>query len=181
MKRRSGTSPAIRGLAGRCLLALAGARRASPARRLAAARRDRIWADSGSVTPLAIGLSVIALALIVTGVSVTDLYLAQRKLFALADSAALSAADSFAPAYGDAPGVRLSDEGVRRAAHDYLERAAPHRFDELHLEPASGSPDGRSARIVLSATVRPVLLSPFLPGGVEVRAHSSVRGGLRLE
>lgn len=140
---------------------------------------ETLLADEGSVTPLTIGFATIALTLIFLGVIITDLHLAQRRLMSLADSAALAAADDFSPRRSAEPGIELSDTGVRRAAGDYLERLPETQRRRAAVARGTGSPDGRSAIVVLTTSHKPVLLSPFVPRGIALRAESSVRGSLR--
>lgn len=128
--------------------------------------------------PLAIGFATIALMLILLGAVITDIYLAHRKLYALADSAALAAADSFEPAYGGEPGILFTDGAVADEAQEYLGRAHPSTaFQALRAD--GRSPDGRSVEVILHARYRPPLLSPFVPSGIEMTAAARVRGALR--
>lgn len=138
--------------------------------------------DEGSILPLAIGFSAIAIALIVVGAIITDIYLVQKRLMATADSAATAAADSFTPGAGSEPSISLSDEDVRGGAEEYLARTdSSARFEALAIASPTGSPDGQSARVTLEARATPVLLSPFVPEGVTVRVTATVRGSLRLD
>lgn len=135
--------------------------------------------DAGSITPLAIGFATIALALILLAALITDVWLAHRKLFALADSAALAAAESFDPAPTSEPGIVLTDDGVRTAAQSYLSMVdVSTRYTDLVV--VGRSPDGLSAEVVLRTSYVPALLSPFAPGWIELEAHATVRGALRL-
>lgn len=144
-------------------------------RRLNGARHP----DAGSITPLAIGFATIALALILLAALITDVWLAHRKLFALADSAALAAAESFDPAPTSEPGIVLTDEGVRTAAQTYLSAVdVSSRYSDLTV--VGRSPDGLSAEVDLRTTYVPALLSPFAPAWIELEAHATVRGALRL-
>lgn len=142
-------------------------------------RRTRLPADAGSITPLSIGFASIALALILLGAVITDVWLAHRKLFALADSAALAAAESFDPAPTDTPGIVLTDEGVSSAAQEYLNAVGlSPRYTDVRLD--GRSPDGLSARVTLQVTYVPALLSPFASSWIELEASATVRGALRL-
>jgi hypothetical protein len=140
--------------------------------------RDRFANDDGSVMPLAIGFTTIALMLILLAAVITDIYLAHRKLYALADSAALAAADSFEPAYGGEPAILFTDEAVADEAQEYLERVRPSTHYRT-LRTAGRSPDGRSVEVTLRARYRPPLLSPFVPEGIGMTATARARGALR--
>lgn len=138
--------------------------------------------DDGSILPLAIGFSAIAIALIVVGVIITDIYLVQKRLQAVADSAAASAADSFRPAFTSEPAIVLTDGAVRERAAQYVGRTdASAAFEDFSIDSATGSPDGLSARVTLSARATPVLLSVFVPDGVRLEVTATVRGTLRLD
>ena len=56
--------------------------------------------DEGSVLLLTLGYAVLAIAVILVCVDATSLYLAQKRLDALADAAALAGADGFTLAVG---------------------------------------------------------------------------------
>lgn len=138
--------------------------------------------DDGQILPLAIGYSVVALAVIFLCVAISSLYLTEKRLYALADSTALAAADSFRPDVTGGPKVVLTDRGVRRSAREYLTRVhASAGFDDLRLGGATGSPDGRNARVTLAATWHPPLVSAFVPSGVSIDVTSIARGGLRMD
>lgn len=135
--------------------------------------------DEGSITPLTIGFASIALALILLAALITDVWLAHRKLFALADSAALAAAESFDPAPTEEPGILLTDDGVSTSARAYLNAVdVSPRYSDVRL--VGSSPDGLSAHVDLRATYTPVLLSPFGATWIELEASATVRGALRL-
>ncbi|MCK1801502.1 pilus assembly protein TadG-related protein [Nocardia zapadnayensis] len=137
-----------------------------------------LCSDEGSIMPLAVGFTTIALVLVILGAVITDIYLAHRKLYALADSAALAAADSFEPDYGSDPAIIFTDVAVQREAESYLDRAqVSSRFRGLDVQ--GESPDDRSVEIVLSARYRPALVSPFVPRGIELTATARARGALR--
>lgn len=139
----------------------------------------RSTGDAGSITPLAIGFTTIALALILLAAVITDIWLAHRKLFALADSAALAAAESFDPSSGSEPGIVLTDAGVTSAAHAYISAVdVPQGFSSLTVR--GTSPDGLSAQVVLSVDYSPALLSPFAARVTTLEANALVRGALRL-
>lgn len=146
--------------------------------------------DDGQLAILVIGFVVIALALVSVVASATSVHLERVRLAALADLAALDAADTvadaayYAPGGAGGPGAAalpdaLSDEAVAAAVASYLaENPDPAaRWDDVRVLEA-GAPDGRTARVRLGAVVRPALVSwvlaPFTDG-IEVEAASSAR------
>ncbi|MFJ2370486.1 pilus assembly protein TadG-related protein [Microbacterium sp. NPDC087665] len=131
--------------------------------------------EEGSVLLLTLGYVLLALAVITVCVCATDLYLSQKRLDALADSAALAGADGFTLVLADDT-IRadLSDEGVRAQAIALLE-ALPG--DARLIE--AGTPDGVSARVTVETAWHPPLFSLFVPDGVTLRSTATSRTALQ--
>ncbi|GAA1516483.1 pilus assembly protein TadG-related protein [Brevibacterium permense] len=136
--------------------------------------------DAGSITPLAIGFVVIALLLAFLIAALTDLHMARRELQGLADSAALAASDSFEPAPGDDPGLLFSPPAAKRAAGRYLD-AVPTPKDMGNLRLSADADGTHSVHIRIEARYSPALLSPFVPGLIDLHATAYARGALRLD
>ncbi|GAA2001153.1 pilus assembly protein TadG-related protein [Brevibacterium samyangense] len=146
-------------------------------RAIIAARRPS-RSDEGSVLPLGIGFTTIALMLVFLAVTITDIALAQNRLRSLADSAALAATNSFVPADSPIPGILLTDEIVEDGAGAYLDAVdAAESFTDLDLR--TRTDDGMSVSVELRARHSPVLLSPFVPYEMEIAATGEARGALR--
>lgn len=137
--------------------------------------------DRGQVAILVVGFVVVAIALVSVVAAATSLHLERTRLAALADLAALDAADTVADAAYYAPVAQptLSDEDVTAAVGAYL-AAHPDGaagWDAVTVLAAS-APDGRTAQVRLAAVVRPAwatwVLAPFTDG-VTVEATSSAR------
>lgn len=151
-----------------------------PTLRLAAARRPhRRHGDQGQVLLLILVYGLIALALVGVVSSASAVHLARHRLLALADAAALDAADAldrerfYAGGLGPAPApaVPLTDASVRGSVGRYLARADPgNRFHDLAIAAPTGTPDSRTAEVTLTAVVR----LPFLTS-VTARWSSGVR------
>jgi len=140
-------------------------------RRASRASRD----DGGSVLLLTLGYALLALAVILVCTDATSLYLAQKRLDSLADSAALAGADGFTISVGaGAPAATLTDAGVRDQADALVADAG----GTARLMDA-GTPDGRSARVVMADTWHPPILTIFVPSGLELRATAVSRTALR--
>lgn len=140
------------------------------------ARRTRQLAadDEGSVLPLALGYIVLALAVIFVCVCATDLYITQKRLDSLADSAALAGADGFVlVADVDAVRAELTDAGVQEQAVALL-AALPH---DAQLISAS-TPDGVSAQVTLQQAWHPPMVALFVPDGVLLSATATSRTAL---
>lgn len=139
-------------------------------RRWIRARRD----DDGSILPLTIGYAMIALALILVCADATSLYLAQKRLDALADAAALAGADGFTLVTdGDQPTARLSSQGVREQAAALVAQVAPSA-----VLVAASSPDGASARVEVSGQWHPPVITVFVPDGITLHAVATSRTAL---
>ena len=136
--------------------------------------------DAGSITPLAIGFVVIALLLAFLIAALIDLHMARRELQGLSDSAALAASDSFEPAPGDDPGLVFSPPAAKRAAGRYLD-AVPTPKDMAQLRLSADADGTHSVRIRIEARYSPALLSPFVPGLIDLQATAYARGALRLD
>lgn len=127
--------------------------------------------DDGSTLPLTIFFGMLSLALILVVVAATSLYLERKRLFTLADGAALVGAEAFQlrDATPTSNGVRpvLSSPQVAAAVEAYLSSIPTAEFTDLTIDRAESS-DGRSATVALSSSWQAPVLGPLLP---EVRVE----------
>ena len=130
--------------------------------------------DEGSTLPLIIFFGMLSMILVLIVVAASSLYLERKRLFTLADSAALVGAEAFeltavAPASG---GVRpqLTSGDVRAEVTDFIE-STPNRFEALQVERAETT-DGRSATVSLSSYWRPPVVTLFVPEGIRIEVTS---------
>ena len=125
-------------------------------------RRD----ERGSITPLILGLTVIAMLLIAGTVAVTLAHLSRMRLLDVADGAALSAAnalDDAAYRQGVGDSVPLSNASVRQRAAAYVEsRPRPGSILRWRLAPGTGTPDGRTAVVALTGEAELPMVGPAL-------------------
>jgi len=110
------------------------------------------------VTVLIIGMSMVAILLILVTIAVTSVAIARTRLIDAADGAALAAANAFdSGTYqveGISDAVPVSDATVRAASVDHLASLTlPHGIAGWAIEPGTGSPDGRTAVVVLTGRV----------------------------
>ncbi|MBP2458001.1 putative membrane protein [Clavibacter michiganensis] len=145
--------------------------------------------DDGSILPLVIASCALGLAVILMVSAASSLYLQRVRLFSLADAAALAGAESFdvdgdgaspAPIAVDDGGVALpplTDDGVAATVAAFLADEPTAGIHDLHVDGAT-TPDGRSARVTLSATWIPPVASLFAPDGVRIDVTSTARSVL---
>ncbi|WP_448810453.1 pilus assembly protein TadG-related protein [Agromyces bauzanensis] len=144
----------------------------------AGAARSRLACDeSGSTLLLTIGYCVLGLAIVLVVASATTLYLERKRLFTLADGAALAAAESWqldaVRIDGDRLAIELDDADVQRAAVEYLGGAASG-LDDIELVRAA-SDDGRSATVTLRSVWRAPIDTPLVPVAVPIEVTVTAR------
>lgn len=142
-------------------------------------------ADEGQVMILSLGFGVVAILLALVIAAATGVHLDRKRLMALADLAALSAADQVSTRYFGSvddrgeEGVPLTDATVRAAVEEYV-RAHPEpaaRWDGVAVLEA-GTSDGRTAVVRLGAVTRPPLITWVLEpwsDGIELVVEGTAR------
>ncbi len=128
--------------------------------------------EDGSILPLIAGFGAVCLALVLIVTAATSLYLERKRLFTVADSAALAAAESFE--VEDAPhGPALTSDQVMDAVGRYLTSATPD-LESLRIEHAAAI-DATSATVTLSAIWHPPVVSAFVPDGMRIEVTTTGR------
>jgi hypothetical protein len=113
--------------------------------------------------------------LILLCMNATSLYLAQKRLDALADSAALAGADGFTLSINAGePVAELTDAGVAAQAGELVEAAGG-----TAVMASASTPDALSARVTVTDTWHPPILTLFVPEGVALTATATSRNALR--
>ncbi|WP_157557766.1 hypothetical protein [Intrasporangium oryzae] len=143
--------------------------------------------DDGQIGVLVLGLFVLCTALILGGIDVTAAQLARMRLLDTADAIALDAADAVDERAVYEDGVTellaLTDETVRDAAHEHLDRTPrPTGITDWAVVDQTGSPDGSTAVVTLSARANLPMTGWFLEslgGGVTITVTSRARAPLR--
>lgn len=131
--------------------------------------------DDGSVLILTLGYAVLALVAVLICTAATSLYLAQKRLDAVADAAALAAADGFELTIADGePVASLSDAEVREQAELMI---AQMGGGATLLSAAT--PDGVSARVTVAGAWHPPVVTFFVPDGLALEATATSRTALR--
>lgn len=140
--------------------------------------RRGLAGDDGSTLVLTIFYGFLSLVLVLLVVAATSLYLERKRLFTLADGAALVGAEAFdlaevvATPAGHRPVLESAD--VAAAVHGYLAGNPIADFESLAVERAD-TVDGRSATVTLSATWRPPVLSLLVPEGLRIEVTAVAR------
>ena len=131
---------------------------------------------------LIIGYTLLALLTVTVVMGASAIYIGQKKLLSAADGAAVAAADTFTlgdSGAGSEPAAALDAGAVRGAAADYLTvTGAQDRFSGLTVSDETGTADGRTARVVLTARVHPPVVNFLLPDGIPISAVSEARARL---
>ncbi|NYF17256.1 Flp pilus assembly protein TadG [Microbacterium sp. AK009] len=131
--------------------------------------------DTGSVLLLTLGYAILALVVVFVCVDATSLYLAQKRVDAAADAAALAGADGFELVIDDGePRALLTDDDVGELATALVGQWG----GDLRVVAAS-TPDGTSARVTVAGTWRPPIAALFVPEGVALEATATSRTALR--
>ncbi len=135
--------------------------------------------------------ALIALTVVSVVAGISAVHLGRHRLLGIADAAALDAADALDPGAfygtrGSPPGSRggggavpLSDASVRDSVRRYLQDLGPQqRFRDLAVAEPTGTPDGTTAEVTLTAVVRlPIVGAVLAPwsDGIRVRVTSHAR------
>jgi hypothetical protein len=134
--------------------------------------------DRGSILPLVILFGLIALTVVLIVTAATSLYLEKKRLFTLADGAALVGAESFSLAdvtlAPDGPRPLLHSTQVHAAVAEYLGGNPIGDFESLRLVQAT-TVDGLSATVTVSSVWRPPVVTVFVPEGLRIEATATAR------
>lgn len=148
-------------------------------------RARREGAESGQVTMLVLGFTMVVILLVLGTIAVTSVQLSRMRLLDAADGAALDAADSLdvgAYAGGLGGAVALSDATVNQTARSYLaDRPRPPSMLAWSVAPGTGTSDGETAVVRLSGRAEvPVVggLLESLGGSVTITVESRARAAL---
>lgn len=99
--------------------------------------RSKICDDQGSLAPLGIGLSSLALLLVVATLLANSLYLTDKRLTSVAEATALASYDQ-----------RSTTEGLQLAAEQFLNQHPLFGLQQVEIIDI-GSPDGRTVKVRL--------------------------------
>lgn len=143
--------------------------------RVASGRAD----DEGSTLLLTIFYGVLALAIVLVVIAASSLYLERKRLFSLADGAALAAAEAWrldeVRIDGDALRFELDDGRLVDEARDYLADASPAATEGAVELVRAASDDAQSATVTLRTTWHAPFSTEFLPVSVPIEVTATAR------
>ena len=133
--------------------------------------------EEGSTLLLTIFYGFLSLVLVLLVVAASSLYLERKRLFTLADGAALVGAEAFdlstVTVTPTGPRPILESVDVAAAVNAYV-ASTPSRFESLAIVRAE-TVDGRSATVTLSAFWRPPIVSLLVPEGIPIEVTAVAR------
>jgi uncharacterized membrane protein len=134
--------------------------------------------DRGSTLLLTIFYAALALSVVLMVIAATSLYVERKRLFTLADGAALAGAEAFdlqdVVVTASGPRVSLSDSDITAAVATYLGANRATSLTDVEVESA-GSVDGHSAAVRLSASWRPPIVGLLAPDGIRLEVNAVAR------
>ncbi|GAA3399842.1 MULTISPECIES: pilus assembly protein TadG-related protein [Pseudarthrobacter] len=139
--------------------------------------------EDGQMMVMILGYVTLALLVTTVVIGISSVYLEHKRLLSLADGASLAAADSYTlgdvDTQGGSPSATLNPARVRNVAADFVSRSpAAQRFSGLAVAGSTGSPDGSTAVVVLTAAVHPPVVNFLVPDGIRIEATSTARSRL---
>jgi len=139
--------------------------------------------QDGQLMVMILGYVLLALLVATVVIGISSVYLEHKRLLSLADGASLAAADSYTlgevSTQGGSPSAVLNPARVRNVAADFVARSpASQRFSNLAVTGATGTPDGSTAVVVLTAAVHPPVVNFLIPDGIAIEATSTARSRL---
>jgi len=143
-----------------------------------------VWRDeAGSTLSLIACFAALAATLTLVIAAASSLYLERKRLFTVADGAALAAAEAWsfsaAPARAGSLAVTFDDSTLRRAVDEYLAAAgATAAFEDLRLVRVA-SADGRGVAVELAATWRWLGIDGIVPVTVPIAVTATARSIIR--
>lgn len=134
--------------------------------------------EDGSTLILTVFFAGFALTVILLVVAATSLYLERKRLFTVADGAALAGAEAFSlsdvEVVDSAVRVTLDSGAVLASVEAHIAALPMLQLTELRVVQAR-TLDGRSATVTLASTWHPPLVSLLVPAGIQIEVTSVAR------
>ena len=132
----------------------------------------------GSTLLLVIFAVLLAVAVLLGTVAASSLYLERKRLFLIADGAALAASQNFSlqnvvvDVAQRRLTFRLTTTDVLQGSRAYLTAADARGVGIV----SATTPDGVTAEVSVASTWHPPVIGVFMPGGVRLEATARARG-----
>lgn len=134
--------------------------------------------EEGSSLILIIFAGLIGLTVVLGTVAATSLYIERKRLFTVADGAALAAAEAFnlddVQVINGRASITLSNNAVRSETEHYLQLIPATESKGISVLSAVTN-DGRSATVSLQKTWHPPVVSIFMSEGMVLDVTSTAR------
>lgn len=134
--------------------------------------------EEGSSLILIIAAGLLCISVVLGVMAATSLYIERKRLFTVADGAALAAAEAFSLSEvrieNGKPRVTLTSSAVAAETRRYLS-IIPVADSAGVTVLSAQSGDGRSATVTLQKTWRPPVVSVFFPEGMPLSVTSTAR------
>lgn len=134
--------------------------------------------EEGSSLILMIFAGLIGLAVVLGTVAATSLYIERKRLFTVADGAALAAAEAFnlddVQVVNGRASITLTNSAVHSETDHYLQLIPAPESKGISVVSAVTN-DGRSATVSLQKTWHPPVVSVFMPEGMVLDVTSTAR------
>lgn len=134
--------------------------------------------EEGSSLILIIFAGLIGLVVIIGTVAATSLYIERKRLFTVADGAALVSAEAFklddVQVIDGQAHIALSDSAVMEQASHYLSIIPEQDSRGVQIVSAR-TPDGVSSEVVLRKTWHPPVVSMLMPSGIDITVSAIAR------
>lgn len=138
----------------------------------------RLKEEEGSSLILIIFAGLIGLAVIIGTMAATSLYIERKRLFTVADGAALAAAEAFnlddVQVVNGRASMTLTDSAVNAETLHYLQLIPVNESNGVSVVSAKTT-DGRSATVTLQKWWKPPVVSIFMPEGLKIDVTSTAR------
>lgn len=134
--------------------------------------------EEGSTLILIIAAGLLSVAVVLGVMAATSLYIERKRLFTVADGAALAAAESFALSdvvvVNGKPQVTLNSTSVASETARYLS-IIPSADSAGVAAVGAESRDGHTATVTLQKKWKPPVISAFFPEGMLLQVTASAR------
>lgn len=135
-------------------------------------------ADDGSTLPLVAFFGMLGLLIVLLVTAATSLYLEKKRLFTVADGAALVGAEAFeldsVALTAGGPRPVLESDDVADAVAAYLAGNPAPDLEGLTVVRAL-TVDGRSATVTMTSVWHPPVVTLFVPEGLAIEATATAR------